>query len=125
MGEGVSELRVDYGPGYRVYFVGRGPDVVIRLAGGDKRTLDRDIGTALDLARQIQEVTMTLKTTVWDVAEHLKTNEDMAAYLDACLEEGDPALVATALGDIARARHVADCARYRARAGEPLQGAIS
>jgi putative addiction module killer protein len=53
VGEGVSELRVDYGPGYRVYFVGRGPDVVIRLAGGDKRTQDRDIGTALDLARQI------------------------------------------------------------------------
>lgn len=48
--EGVSELRIDYGPGYRVYFVQRGPTVVILLAGGDKRTQDQDIQTALELA---------------------------------------------------------------------------
>ena len=51
VGEGVSELRIDYGPGYRVYFVQRGQTVVILLAGGDKRTQDRDIKTALELAR--------------------------------------------------------------------------
>ena len=51
VGEGVSELRIDYGPGYRVYFVQRGHTVVILLAGGDKRTQDRDINTALELAR--------------------------------------------------------------------------
>jgi putative addiction module killer protein len=51
VGEGVSELRIDYGPGYRVYFVQRGQMVVILLAGGDKRTQDRDIKTALELAR--------------------------------------------------------------------------
>ena len=53
VGEGVSELRIDidYGPGYRVYFVPRGQTVVILLAGGDKRTQDRDIKTALELAR--------------------------------------------------------------------------
>ncbi len=51
VGEGVSELRIDYGPGYRVYFVRRGQTVVILLAGGDKRTQDRDIKTALELAR--------------------------------------------------------------------------
>lgn len=51
VGEGVSELRIDYGPGYRVYFVQRGHTVVILLAGGDKRTQDRDIKTALELAR--------------------------------------------------------------------------
>lgn len=43
-------------------------------------------------------------TTTWDPADHLETEEDMAAYLEAALEEGDPALVAAALGDIARAR---------------------
>ncbi len=53
VGEGVSELRIDYGPGYRVYFVSRGQALVILLAGGDKRTQDRDIKTALDLARQL------------------------------------------------------------------------
>lgn|SRR5512147_3180383 len=53
VGEGVSELRIDYGPGYRVYFTQRGREVVILLAGGDKRTQDRDIKTALDLARNL------------------------------------------------------------------------
>lgn len=53
VGEGVSEMRVDYGPGYRVYFVQRGTKVVILLAGGDKRTQSRDIEKALDLARML------------------------------------------------------------------------
>ncbi|MHB8766812.1 MAG: type II toxin-antitoxin system RelE/ParE family toxin [Deferrisomatales bacterium] len=53
VGEGVSELRIDYGPGYRVYFVPRGSDVVILLAGGDKRTQTADIRTALRLARDL------------------------------------------------------------------------
>jgi putative addiction module killer protein len=51
VGEGVSELRIDYGPGYRVYFARRGETVVILLAGGDKRTQNRDIRKALELAR--------------------------------------------------------------------------
>ena len=51
VGEGVSELRIDYGPGYRVYFVQRGQTLVVLLAGGEKSTQSRDIKTALDLAR--------------------------------------------------------------------------
>jgi putative addiction module killer protein len=51
IGGGVSELRVDYGPGYRVYFVQRGATVILLLAGGDKRTQERDIKKALELAR--------------------------------------------------------------------------
>ena len=46
VGEGVSELRVDYGPGYRVYFGQKGQTLVILLCGGDKRTQDRDIRQA-------------------------------------------------------------------------------
>ena len=53
VGEGVSEFRIDYGPGYRVYFVQRGQTLVILLAGGDKHTQDRDIETGLELAREL------------------------------------------------------------------------
>jgi putative addiction module killer protein len=51
VGEGVLEMRIDYGPGYRVYFVPRGTSLVILLAGGDKGTQDRDITAARVLAR--------------------------------------------------------------------------
>jgi probable addiction module antidote protein len=53
------------------------------------------------------------KTTTlpWDPAEHLETEEDMAAHLEAALEEGDPSLVAAALGDIARAKGMTQLAR--------------
>ena len=53
VGEGVSELRIDYGPGYRVYFTTRGQKLVILLAGGDKRTQATDIKAALHLARNL------------------------------------------------------------------------
>ncbi len=55
VGEGVSVLRVDYGPGYRVYFVQRADVLIVLLAGGDKRTQDRDIRRAKQLARELQE----------------------------------------------------------------------
>jgi len=53
VGEGVSEMRIDYGPGYRVYFKRIGREIVILLAGGDKRTQAADIKTALRLARNL------------------------------------------------------------------------
>ena len=53
VGEGVSELRIDYGPGYRVYYKQQGRELVILLAGGDKRTQTKDIVTALRLARDL------------------------------------------------------------------------
>lgn len=53
VGEGVSEMRIDYGPGYRVYFMQRGQSLVILLPGGDKRTQDKDIKIAVDLAREL------------------------------------------------------------------------
>ncbi len=53
VGEGVSELRIDYGPGYRVYYKQFGEFLVILLAGGDKQTQPKDIKTALRLARNL------------------------------------------------------------------------
>lgn len=55
VGEGISELRIDYGPGYRVYFVRRGAVVIVLLAGGDKRTQDVDIDRAIAIAREWKE----------------------------------------------------------------------
>lgn len=55
VGEGVSELRIDYGPGYRVYFKKRGNTVIVLLAGGDKRTQSRDITTALRIAHDLKD----------------------------------------------------------------------
>ena len=53
VGEGVSELRIDYGPSYRVYYKRQGQSVIILLGGGDKRTQSRNIKTALRLARNL------------------------------------------------------------------------
>ena len=55
VGEGVSEMRIHYGPGYRVYLAQRGAEIVILLAGGDKATQNKDIKTALGLAKQLKE----------------------------------------------------------------------
>jgi putative addiction module killer protein len=55
VGEGVSELRLDYGPGYRVYYKKRGHRLIILLAGGDKNSQATDIKTAIRLARSLSE----------------------------------------------------------------------
>lgn len=65
------------------------------------------------------------KTVPWDPAEHLETEADMAAYLEAALEDGDPALVAAALGDIARAKGMTQLARETGLGRESLYKALS
>jgi putative addiction module killer protein len=52
VGSGISEMRIDYGPGYRVYFMQRGPIFLVLLCGGDKRTQKADIKRARALAAQ-------------------------------------------------------------------------
>jgi putative addiction module killer protein len=51
--DGIGELRIDYGPGYRLYFVQRGNTVIVLLCGGDKRRQDRDIKRAIDMAKEV------------------------------------------------------------------------
>ena len=67
----------------------------------------------------------TTVTIPWDPAEHLTTEEDRAAYLEAALEEGDPTLVAAALGDIARAKGMTQVAREAGLGRESLYKALS
>ena len=64
-------------------------------------------------------------TTPWDPVDHLKTEEDMVSYLEAALEEADPALVAAALGDIARAKGMTQVARDAGLGRESLYKALS
>lgn len=65
------------------------------------------------------------KTRPWDVVEHLKSEEDMATYLEAALEDGDPAVISAALGDIARAKGMTQIAREAGLGRESLYKALS
>jgi len=66
-----------------------------------------------------------IKTTQWDAAEHLKTDEDIAAYLEAVLEDGNSTLIAAALGDIARAKGMSKIAKKAGLGRESLYKALS
>jgi probable addiction module antidote protein len=66
-----------------------------------------------------------IQTYPWDAAEHLETKEDMAAYLEAALEDGDPTLVVAALGDIARSKGMTHIARETGLGRESLYKALS
>lgn len=65
------------------------------------------------------------KTRPWDAAEYLRSEEEMAAYLEAALDEGDPALFAAALGDVARAKGMTQIAREAGLGRESLYKALS
>ncbi len=55
VGAGVSELRIDYGPGYRIYFVSQNGQLIVLLAGGDKGSQDRDIRKAIELSKMLED----------------------------------------------------------------------
>ncbi len=95
-------------------------------AGGDKRTQNQDIKLAKALARELSEIVVAkTKTRPWDVAEHLETGADMAAYLAAILEDGDSSLVTAALRDIARAKGMSAITRKTGMGRESLYKALS
>lgn len=125
---GVRELKIDVGPGYRVYYTQRSGVLIVLLAGGDKSTQKQDIKVALALAKNLWETVMAkTKTQRYDVAEHLRTPKEMALYLDACMEEsdGDAAFIAKALGDIARAQGMTRVAHAAGLSRESLYKALS
>jgi probable addiction module antidote protein len=68
---------------------------------------------------------MTIETTPWDPAERLETPEDIAFYLEAVFEENDPALIAAALGDIARSRGMTEVARAAGVTRDTLYKALA
>ena len=105
-------MRIDYGPGYRVYFASQGEAVVVLLCGGDKQTQNDDIARAKALAKG---GTMALETFPWDSAELLESPEDIAAYIEAAFEGGDPSVITHALGVVARAKGMSQVARESCR----------
>jgi len=66
-----------------------------------------------------------IKTSIWDASEHLENQEDVVAYLDAALEEGDPSIIAAVLGDIARAKGMTQIADQSGLGRESLYKALS
>jgi putative addiction module killer protein/probable addiction module antidote protein len=126
VGEGVWELRIDYGPGYRVYFVRRGETVIVLLAGGKKRSQAQDIDIALRLARTLWLEAMTeTKTISWKTEDHLETAEDIAAYLEAVFEDGHPELIGYALGAVSRSKGMTEIARRTGLGRQSLYKALS
>jgi probable addiction module antidote protein len=77
------------------------------------------------VARKLEQRRAKVRTTRWDAADYLKTDRDIALYFEAVLEDGDPALIAAALGDIARTKGMARIAREAGLGRESLYKALS
>ena len=77
------------------------------------------------MAKATVKTSTRVSTRLWDASEHLETEADMAAYLDAAFEDGDAALIAAALGDIARAKGMSQIARDTGLGRESLYKALS
>jgi probable addiction module antidote protein len=103
-------MRVPYGPGYRVYFVQRGAELIVLLCGGDKSTQGADIAEAKGLAKELRDMTK-IETTAFDSADYLNSAEAVAAYLDAYLEDSTQDELREALATVARSHGVSDLAR--------------
>jgi putative addiction module killer protein/probable addiction module antidote protein len=111
VGGPVSELRIDHGPGYRLYYTRRGKTVVILLCGGGKRTQSKDIrkeGNRSGVGGLRMKVSKLKK---FDAAEHLRTPEARAEYLNIVLTDGDPTEVRDALNLVARAQGMSEIAK--------------
>lgn len=105
VGDGLSELKIDYGPGYRLYYVMR-VDVLI-LCGGTKGSQGRDIKRARSWRRSMA---MTRETRIWDPADGIETADDVMFSLEAALEDYDPGHFAKVLGILARSQGMGEVA---------------
>lgn len=98
------------------------------MLGGDKRTQNRDIERAVAMARDLQKSSMArkkIRTAGYDGTAMLETPRDIAAYLEAAMEDGDPRVIAAALGNIARAKGMSELAREAGPGRESLYKTLS
>ena len=104
VGEGLSELKIDYGPGYRVYYGKESQDAYLLLCGGNKSTQSRDIKRAKTYWQEYKEEKIMARNVRATHSEHLRNPEVAAEYLNLALQEDDPGIVLMALRNIAEAQ---------------------
>ena len=119
VGRGVMEMRIAYGPGYRIYYVQRAAEIVILLCGGDKRTHRRDIKRAQALAEK-----QLPKTTRFDAADYLDSEERAGRLHHGGAGIGDADFVRDALGVVAKARGMGEIAKIAGLNRESLYKAL-
>jgi len=125
VGEGVSEMRVHVGSGYRVYYTRRGEVVYLLLLGGDKSSQKRDIKRAIEMARALDKEWIMTKLAPFDAADYLDNEETIAEFLTAALEDPNPDVFLTAVRDVARARGMAQLAKDAGLGRESLYKALT
>lgn len=124
VGDGISELRIHSGSGYRVYYKQTGRMIVLLLCGGDKSTQQRDINAPRTLPPNC-EVRIMAKISKFDAAEYLDSPATIAAYLTEAFESNDPAFISLAIGTVARAKGMASVASEAGVSRESLYKSLS
>jgi putative addiction module killer protein/probable addiction module antidote protein len=124
IGNGISELRIHYGPGYRIYYCNRGTTLIILLCGGEKSSQENDIKTAKRLSIH-GEIMMNEKITTFDPAELLTSDKTISIFMADALESGDVKYIAHALGVVARARGMSEIAKETGLSREQLYRSFS
>lgn len=111
IGDGLSELHIHAGPGYRVYFTQHGYRVIILLCGGDKGSQQRDIAAAHRIAGRSGKRSMPTGFSRWDAAANFRSEEDARLFVAEVARDGSAAELRSAIGAVARYLGVLEIAR--------------
>ena len=118
-----------FGPGWRMYYTLRGTNLIVMVGGGQKASQQSDIARAIERASFLEIESMKRMINAndlpnFDVSDYLEDADAIAEYLTVVLEDGDPALLIAAIGDIARAKGMSEVSRESGLAREALYKAL-